>query len=164
MYYSKTSINFLLLYTDTVSDFIGTTSDCSLHSSYGLSLQIIQQMECNKPGTVQSLATLDQLCLQSSCFPFLSSRAVTSLREHLNSSLTATFTVIQAMMPLPYQYIKSALSNKSICSAFQARSPRTGEMPFERGAAIQVAETEELKAYLSSSEWEMEGIGEKYFK
>lgn len=147
---------------DTLSDFIEKNSGCSLTGSYGLSLQIVQQMECNRHGMVQSLATFEQLCIQSSCFPFMSSDAATSLKEYVNSSLLGSFTVSEALVPLPYQYIKHLLSLKRIC--FESKAEIPGEGTFASGMAIQIAEAEELNRHLPLSEWEQDNSSGTNFR
>ncbi len=122
-----------LVPSDPVSKAI--TDSCTTSSVNGLSVQLVAEIQCLRPGTLSPIAGLPNTTLGSAVFPYLQKPAADGLRKVL-SARAAPMTINSALRSLAQQYILYRWYRTGRCGISLAASP--GRSNHEQGLAVDV--------------------------
>ncbi len=118
---------------DPVSQAV--TSECSTASVAGLSRQLVDEIQCLRPGTMASIESAPGLSLGSAVFPALQAPAATALLE-AQKARGVTMTINSALRTLPQQYLLYRWYQTGRCNISLAASP--GKSNHESGLAVDI--------------------------
>jgi hypothetical protein len=119
--------------TDPVS--LAVSQSCSTTSVKGLAEQIIEEVQCMKPGTMSRIDTIKNVSLGSAVFPYLQTPAKNALAAAVAARGT-TMTINSALRTLPQQYLLYAWYKTGRCGIGLAASP--GNSNHESGLALDI--------------------------
>ncbi len=121
--------------TDPVSKAIATS--CSTTSVRGLAEQLVDELECLRPGTMSAIATMPNLTLDPSVIPYLQTAAASSLGT-VAAARAAPLRVNSAIRALPQQYLLYSWYTAGRCGI--ALASRPGQSNHESGLAIDIGD------------------------
>jgi hypothetical protein len=119
--------------TDPVSQAV--SSECSTASVAGLSRQLVDEIQCLRPGTMASIESAPGLSLGSAVFPALQAPAAAALLE-AQKARGVTMTINSALRTLPQQYLLYRWYQTGRCNISLAASP--GKSNHESGLAVDI--------------------------
>jgi hypothetical protein len=111
------------------------TLSCSTTAVKGLATQLVEEIQCMRPGTMKSIAGKPGLSLGSAVFPFLQTPAADALIK-AQASRNATLHVNSGLRALPQQYLLYRWYRTGRCGIGLAASPGTSN--HESGLAVDV--------------------------
>ncbi len=138
--------------TDPVSAAV--TSSCSTSIVKGLSQQLVDEMDCLKPGTLQSIASIPNVDIGSAVFPYLQAPAASALSKAVAARGT-TLTVNSALRTLPQQYLLYEWYLQGRCGIGLAAAP--GNSNHESGLAVDVEDNTGWRSSFESHGWKWFG-------
>ncbi len=110
-------------------------SSCATEVVRGLSTQLVSEIQCVRPDTLESLEGVDGITLGSSAFPFLQAPAAKALREAAHARGSAMM-VNSALRTLPQQFLLYSWHTKGRCNIPLAAAP--GKSNHESGLAVDI--------------------------
>lgn len=134
-----------LVDSDSVS--VAATSSCTTASVKGLSVQLIQQIQCMRAGTFAPVEAASGIVLQSAVFPWLQTPARNALLA-AQKQRGATMTVNSALRTLPQQLLLHRWSQAGRCGIGLAAKP--GQSNHESGLAIDIEDNGGWRAALTA--------------
>jgi hypothetical protein len=140
----------------TASDPVSAavTQSCSTTSVKGLSQQLVDEIECLKPGTLTSIANIKNASLGSAVFPYLQTPAASALGKAVAARGT-TMSINSALRTLPQQYLLYEWYLQGRCGIGLAASP--GNSNHESGLAVDIDDHAGWDSYLTSRGWKWLG-------
>lgn len=111
------------------------TTQCSTAAVKGLSLQLIEQMNCLDPGIMKSFEGAPRISYSAAVFPFQQGPATDALISAVNSR-SGTLTVNSALRTIAQQLLLYEWYNRGLCNANLAASP--GRSNHNGGLAIDI--------------------------
>ena len=122
---------------------------CSTVSVKGLSIQLIDQINCIEPNVMKSFAGAPGLQYSDYVFPFMQTAAADTLVSLLEAGGTLTLT--SALRTLPQQYLLYRWYQRGACNANLAAAP--GRSNHNGGLAIDIADSSTWRARLRAAEF-----------
>lgn len=110
-------------------------SQCSTIAVKGLSLQLIDQMNCEEPGIMKSFEGAPSISYGASVFPFQQGPATDTLTS-VAANNAGTIPVNSALRTVPQQYLLYEWYQRGLCNANLAASP--GRSNHNGGLAIDI--------------------------
>lgn len=111
------------------------TSSCSTISVKGLSLQLMDQMNCLEPGLMKSFEGAPSITYGASVFPFQQGPA-TDVFTAVAANNPGTITVNSALRTIPQQYLLYQWYVRGLCNANLAARP--GQSNHNGGLAVDI--------------------------
>lgn len=138
---------------------IGVTSDalsvsgvvgarCSTSAVRGLSEQLIEELNCIRPGLMSSIEGIPGVRLGSATFPYLQSQAAAALRRAA-ARRGGTMTINSGLRTLPQQYLLYRWYREGRCGIGLAAPP--GRSNHQSGLALDVSEHSVWRASMEAS-------------
>jgi hypothetical protein len=122
--------------SDPVSAAVGAS--CSTTAVKGLATQLVEEIQCLKPGSMSRLDTIKGLSLGAAVFPYLQTPAAKAL-EDTQKARGVTMTINSAMRTLPQQYLLYRWYKTGRCGISLAATPGTSN--HESALAVDVEDT-----------------------
>lgn len=141
-----------LIASDPVSAAV--TQSCSTTSVKGLSQQLVDEIDCLKPGTLTSIANINGVSLGSAVFPYLQSPAASALGKAVAARGT-TMTINSALRTLPQQYLLYEWYVQGRCGIGLAAYP--GNSNHESGLAVDIDDHTGWSSYMTARGWKWFG-------
>lgn len=141
---------------DPVSSYF--TSTCSTAVVRGLSLQLIEEVECLRPNSFKSIEGVPGLSLSSAVIPFLQAPAVDALAKAQKSRGT-TMAINSALRTLPQQFLLYNWFKRGRCGITAAANP--GSSNHESGVAIDIDDYSAWTSALQANQYRWFGNGDK---
>jgi hypothetical protein len=116
------SVSLALEDTDPVSAAVDAS--CSTTSVKGLALQLVAEIQCNRPGSMTSIEGAAGLDLGEAVFPFLQTPAANALLV-AQKARGKTMTINSALRTLPQQYLLYRWYKTGRCGISLAATPGT---------------------------------------
>ena len=149
----------LVASAQTVGDHVGD-GGCSTAVVRGLADQLVGQINCLVPGTLEPFEEGGQLVFASrAVIPALQTGAVAALRDALAARAGSTLTINSALRALPQQYLLYQWYRQGRCGIQIAASP--GSSNHEGGRAMDVSEYEAWRNALEGHSWSWYGNGDR---
>ena len=139
------------LFPMTLSVDAALQSSCSTQVVAGLSLQLIDEINCLQPGLMASFQSLPRTRLRAVVFPFLQANAVEGLRRALQERPNATLEVSSALRTLAQQYLLYRWSQLGRCGISIAAPP--GRSNHNGGLAIDTPDYEGWRSAMQRAGW-----------
>lgn len=117
----------------TVAQAVG--SSCTTSSVRGLSLQLVEEIQCIRPGTMESISGVSGARLGSAVIPYLQRPAAQALRNAIARRGGAMY-VNSALRTLPQQYLLYRWYRAGRCGISLAAAP--GRSNHETGVALDI--------------------------
>jgi hypothetical protein len=114
------------------------TSQCSTGAVMGISLQLIDQMNCLDPGIMKSFAGNDNIRYSSTVFPFQQGPATDTVISVVSGG--PVMNVNSALRTVPQQYLLFQWYNRGLCNANLAAAP--GRSNHNGGLALDIASSD----------------------
>lgn len=108
---------------------------CTTTSVKGLSTQLVEEIQCLRPGTMKSIEGVDGLSLGSAVFPWMQTKAADAVIA-AQKERGVPLEVNSALRTLPQQYLLYRWYKSGRCNIGLAASP--GQSNHESGLAIDV--------------------------
>lgn len=124
-------------------------SSCTTESVKGLSQQLIDEMNCIKPGLMESIGGITNLNLYSAVFPYLQSSAARGLRQVVANQ--GTLTISSALRTVPQQYLLYRWYQLGRCNIGLAAKP--GNSNHNGGLAIDTPDYNAWRTRFTSQGW-----------
>lgn len=124
-------------------------SSCTTESVKGLSQQLIDEMNCIKPGLMESIGGITHLNLYSAVFPYLQSSAAQRLRQVVVGQ--GTLTISSALRTVPQQYLLYRWYQLGRCNISLAAKP--GNSNHNGGLAIDTPHYNAWRTRFTSQGW-----------
>ena len=140
---------------DPVSLAVDTS--CTTTSVKGLATQLVDEIQCLKPGSMASIANVPNTSLGSAVFPFLQTAAATSLKQ-VAASRGTPLVINSGLRTLPQQYLLYRWYKTSRCGIGLAASPGTSN--HESGLAVDVNDNVGWKPSFQSKGWNWLGASD----
>ncbi len=119
----------------TVQDAV--TNGCSTVSVWGLSQQIVAQVNCLVPDAYEQLPDRPNISKGSAVFPFLQAPAVTSLVAAVDAHPSTTLQITSMLRTVAQQYLLYQWGQTGSCGVSLAATP--GNSNHESGLALDVS-------------------------
>lgn len=123
---------------------------CTTTSVKGLAVQLIDEIQCLKPGSMASIANVPNTQLQTAVFPYLQAPAAAALKQ-VAASRGTPLVINSALRTLPQQYLLYRWYQTSRCGIGLAASP--GNSNHESGLAVDVSDNAGWKASFLAKGW-----------
>jgi hypothetical protein len=114
-------------------DSVLGSSSCSTEVVRGIALQLVQEIECMKPGTLAPIDGIPNVHLTSVVFPYLQTPAANALRA---AATHGNIAIDSALRTLPQQYLLYHWYKGGQCGIRLAA--RVGNSNHEQGVAVDV--------------------------
>jgi MYXO-CTERM domain-containing protein len=131
--------------TDSVASAV--TQACSTTAVKGLATQLVDEIQCMRPGTMKSIAAVPGLSLGAAVFPYLQAPAANALSA-ARAARGSTMTINSALRTLPQQYLLYRWYRTGRCGIGLAASP--GRSNHESGVAVDINDAPGWRATMSS--------------
>jgi MYXO-CTERM domain-containing protein len=138
--------------TDPVSAAV--SQSCSTTAVKGLSQQLVDEINCLEPGTLTSIAGINDVSLGSAVFPYLQVPAASALGKAVAARGT-TMTINSALRTLPQQYLLYEWYLQGRCGIGLAASP--GNSNHESGLAVDIDDHTGWDSSMTSRGWKWLG-------
>ncbi len=125
------------------------TASCTTESVKGLSLQLIEEINCLQPGLMESVASAPELSFYSAVFPYFQAPAAQALRRVVAGQ--AMMTISSALRTIPQQYLLYRWYQLGRCSIGLAAAP--GRSNHNGGLALDTPDYSGWRARLESDGW-----------
>ena len=140
--------------TDTTSEALSPTdpvssavaNSCTTTSVKGLSEQIVDEMNCMKPGSFDRIDNIAKASLGSAVFPFLQTPAKKSLAAAIAARGT-TMSINSAFRTVAQQYLLYAWYKGGRCGIGLAATPGTSN--HEQGLAVDIEDNGGWNSYMT---------------
>lgn len=147
---------------------LGTSSDalsvggavgsrCATSAVRGLSEQLIEELNCMRPGMMASIDGISGVTLGSSAFPYLQSEAAAALRRAV-SRRGGSMTINSGLRTLPQQYLLYRWYRTGRCGIGLAAQP--GRSNHQSGLSLDVSEYGTWRSAMESSGFRWFGSGD----
>lgn len=127
---------------------------CSTTAVKGLSQQLVDEIECLKPGTLKSIAGITNVSLGSAVFPYLQTPAANTIPK-IVTARGSTLTINSALRTLPQQYLLYEWYLQGRCGIALAAAP--GNSNHESGLAVDIDDHAGWQTYFESRGWKWFG-------
>src|SRR5205085_4229152 len=127
---------------------------CTTTSVKGLSTQLVEEIQCLRPGTMKSIEGADGLSLGSAVFPWMQAKAADAVIA-AQKERGVPLEVNSALRTLPQQYLLYRWYKSGRCNIGLAASP--GQSNHESGLAIDVQDNAAWQKTMS--EHDMKWLG-----
>ena len=121
----------------TASDPVSAAVDqsCTTTSVKGLATQLVEEIQCMRPGTMDRIDTIKNANLGSAVFPYMQAPAAAALASAIKARGSA-MTINSALRTLPQQYLLYRWYKTGRCGIGLAASPGTSN--HESGLAVDI--------------------------
>ncbi len=136
---------------------VGQAGGCSTAIVRGLAQQLIDEVNCIRPGTLVDFSDL-RLDAEASVWPYLQAPAVAGLRRAVEAR-GGRFPISSALRTLPQQYLLYKWWQDSQCGIQIAAQP--GSSPHERGLAVDTPGWEAWRGALEAEGFDWYGNGDR---
>lgn len=144
----------------TVGDMVHAS--CTTASIKGLSLQLLDEIECMRPGTMKRIPQLPNLEMTTPVIPFLQAGAVDSLVRLLNANPNRQMRMTSALRTLPQGFLIRRwfeIGGRGHCGILAAAP--VGTSRHESGLAIDISTYSTWRRTLTGSgQWSWLGAGD----
>jgi hypothetical protein len=141
--------------TDPVSAAV--TSSCTTASVRGLSTQLIDEIQCLRPGTTKSIEGVPGFSLGSAVFPYLQAPAADALVA-AQEARGVTMTINSALRTLPQQYLLYRWYQTKRCNIRLAAAP--GKSNHESAIAVDISDNASWRAAMEGEGFRWYGAGD----
>jgi hypothetical protein len=142
------SVQSALTDTDPVS--VAIAESCTTASVKGLSNQLIDEIQCMRPGTFSSIEGAPGLSLGNAVFPWLQTPARDALLA-AQKQRGATMTINSALRTLPQQFLLYRWYQAKRCDIGLAASPGTSN--HESGVAVDINDNAAWRTAMSANDF-----------
>ncbi|AKU99255.1 N-acetylmuramoyl-L-alanine amidase [Labilithrix luteola] len=149
------SVRAALSDTDPVSDAIDAS--CSTTSVKGLATQLVEEIQCLQPGTLERIDGIDGLTLEDAVFPYLQTPAAKAI-EKAQQQRGTTMTINSALRTLPQQYLLYQWYKAGRCGISLAAAP--GKSNHESGLAVDVDDSSGWRPAMEANEMKWLGASD----
>ena len=136
---------------------LAVDQSCTTTSVKGLATQLVDEIQCLKPGSMASIANVPNTSLGSAVFPFLQAPAASAL-EQVAASRGTPLVINSGLRTLPQQYLLYRWYKTGRCGIGLAASPGTSN--HESGLAVDVDDNAGWKPYFQSKGWSWLGASD----
>lgn len=130
---------------------------CATSSVKGLSTQLVEEIQCLRPGTMKNIADVDGLVLGSAVFPWLQTKAADAVIA-AQKERGVPLEINSALRTLPQQYLLYRWYKSGRCDIGLAASP--GQSNHESGLAVDIQDNAEWKAAMASHDMKWLGASD----
>ncbi len=124
-----------------------TTGACSTAVVRGLAEQLVEEIECMRPGTMSRIDDAPGVTLGSSVFPFLQRPAADALR---GVASTRSMTVNSALRTTVQQFVLYTWYRRGRCTNVVSLAAPPGRSNHEAGLAVDVSEYSAVKSSMTA--------------
>jgi uncharacterized protein (TIGR03382 family) len=142
--YSSAELNA----SDPVSKAVAES--CTTTAVKGLAVQLIDEIQCIKPGSMTSIAKVPNTQLGSAVFPYMQTPAATSLKA-VAAARSTPLVINSALRTLPQQYLLYRWYLAGRCGIGLAASPGTSN--HESGLALDVSDEASWRSTFQNKGW-----------
>jgi hypothetical protein len=136
---------------------LAVDQSCTTTSVKGLATQLVDEIQCLKPGSMASIASVPNTDLGSAVFPFLQTSAASALKQ-VAASRGTPLVINSGLRTLPQQYLLYRWYKTGRCGIGLAASPGTSN--HESGLAVDVNDNAAWKPYFQSKGWSWLGASD----
>lgn len=144
-----------LVNADPVSKAV--TDSCTTSAVKGLATQLVEEIQCLRPGTMARIDGIPNTTLGASVFPFLQAPAATALRS-VAKTRTVPLVINSALRTLPQQYLLYRWYQTGRCGIGLAAAP--GRSNHESGVAVDVNDNAGWRAGFQGNGWRWLGASD----
>ncbi len=144
-----------LVATDPVSTAV--SSSCTTSAVVGLSTQLVDEIQCLRPGTLKRIDGVSGLSLGSAVFPYLQVPAADAVFA-AQKARGATLTINSALRTLPQQFLLYSWYRAGRCGIGLAAAP--GKSNHEAGLALDVADNASWRSAMEAQKMRWFGTGD----
>jgi hypothetical protein len=137
-----------LVATDPVS--VAVSESCTTSAVAGLSTQLVEEIQCLRPGTLKRIDGIAGLTLGSAVFPYLQSPAVDALVAAQKARGT-TMSINSALRTLAQQYLLYRWYKAGRCNIGLAAAP--GKSNHESALAVDIADNAGWRTAMAAKEY-----------
>lgn len=137
-----------LVASDPVSKAVNES--CTTTAVKGLAVQLIDEIQCLKPGSMASIANVPNVQLGSAVFPYLQTAAAASLAK-VAAARSTPLVLNSALRTLPQQFLLYRWYQTGRCGIGLAASP--GNSNHESGLAVDVSDEASWRATFQNKGW-----------
>jgi hypothetical protein len=130
---------------------------CSTTSVKGLSTQLVEEIQCLRPGTMKSIEGVDGLSLGSAVFPWLQAKAADAVMA-AQKEKGVPLEINSALRTLPQQYLLYLWYKSGRCDIGLAASP--GQSNHESGLAVDVQDNAEWQKTMAAHDMKWLGASD----
>lgn len=123
--------------TDPVADAV--SAGCSTTSVKGLATQLVEEIQCMRPGSMKSIEGASGLALGDAVFPYLQTPAADAL-VRARAARGSTMRINSALRTLPQQYLLYRWYRTGRCGISLAALP--GKSNHETGVAVDIEDAQ----------------------
>ena len=138
-----------------VGDYLSGT--CSTSVVRPLSIQLVTELDCLKPGAVSEIPADNQIDA-SGILDYLQTGAGNSLPVVANARPSSTIHLNSALRSLAQQYLLYAWSQQGRCGISAAATP--GNSNHERGLAVDIQDSSSWRSAFNNHSWRWLGSGD----
>lgn len=142
------SVSTALLATDTVNSAV--SQGCSTTMVKGLATQLVEEINCMKPGSMKRIDGVSGLSLGSAVFPYLQSPAAAALVA-AQKVRGVTMSINSGLRTLPQQYLLYRWYQAGTCGIAKAAKPGTSN--HESGIAVDINDNASWRSAMSSKNY-----------
>ncbi len=124
-----------------------TTGACSTAVVRGLSEQLVEEIECMRPGTMGRIDGAPGITLGSSVFPFVQKPAAEALR---GAAAVRSLTVNSALRTTVQQFVLYTWYRRGRCTSVVSLAAPPGRSNHEAGLAVDISEYSAVKAAMTA--------------
>lgn len=147
--------SFALNDSDPVSAAVDES--CTTSSVKGLATQLIEEIQCLRPGTMKRIDGVDGLSLGSAVFPWLQTRAADAVVA-AQKQRGVPLAINSALRTLPQQYLLHRWYKSGRCDIGLAASP--GQSNHESGLAIDIDDNEGWRSVMAENDMKWLGASD----
>lgn len=130
---------------------------CTTTSVKGLSTQLVEQIQCLRPGTMKSIEGASGLSLGAAVFPWLQTKAADAVIA-AQKGRGVTLEINSALRTLPQQYLLYRWYKSGRCNVGLAASP--GQSNHESGLAVDVEDNAAWKETMATHDMKWLGASD----
>jgi MYXO-CTERM domain-containing protein len=142
------SVSSALVATDSVNTAV--SQGCSTVMVKGLSTQLVEEINCMKPGSMKRIDGVSGLALGSAVFPYLQSPAATALIA-AQKVRGVTMSLNSGLRTLPQQYLLYRWWQAGKCGIAKAAKPGTSN--HESGIAVDINDNASWRSAMASKNY-----------
>ncbi len=141
----------------SVSDAVAAA--CSTTSVWGLSEQVVAQLNCDAPGTLAEVPQRHNLELGDAVFPYMQPAARDGLVSAVDSAPETRLRVNSMLRVLPQQYLLHRWAQEGRCGIALAAAP--GRSRHQSGLALDTSDHHSWRGALEAKGFEWFGPGDR---
>ncbi len=126
------------------------SASCSTTSVKGLSLQLVEEIQCLSPGSLKSIENVSGLSLGAAVFPYLQTPAADALVA-AQKERGVTLTINSGLRALPQQFLLYRWYQTGRCGISLAAKPGTSN--HESGIALDVSDSSGWRSSLTGEDF-----------